>query len=165
MKTLINFVVFAGIFLGCNAGSTHHMAINDKKGFDTVYSLKSKELKIDGWHKPYVLFFFTTSCAACKEQVPILNEISKELGDKVKFVGVLGDARDLGTALEAVKEKNITFITVSSKKSVEYFSNAVGGVMGSPLSVIFDKDGKIVKRFLGLYPKAAFIKELNILID
>ena len=36
--------------------------------------------------------------------------------------------------------------------------------MGTPMSVIFDKNGKIVKQLLGLYPKSAFENELKLLL-
>ena len=41
--------------------------------------------------KPLVLTFFSTSCPACKRELPDLEELKQELGDKINFLVVTGD--------------------------------------------------------------------------
>lgn len=165
MKNLIFSLIFAFILIGCGDGSRHHMTLNDKNGFDTTYDTAKKELKIIGWDKPYMLFFFSTMCGACDSQVPIINELIKEYDGKIKVYGVMGDTNGYDSDIFTLKEKGVSFMSTSAPKSVSYLSNVVGGVMGTPVTYIFDKNGKKVKQFLGLYPKSAFENELKLLLD
>lgn len=165
MKKMITIPMLLFFLIGCGNGLRHHMALNDEKGFDTSYDVGKKELKIAGWNEPFILFFFSTLCGACTEQVPSLNTISKEYEGKIKVIGVMGDSLGLTRDIDALHLKDVKFMSISNKKSVDYFSNIVGGVMGTPVTYIFDKDGKIVKTFLGLYPKSAFVKELKLLLN
>lgn len=165
MRNLSFLLLFALVFIACGDGSRHHMSLNDKNGFDTIYDVSKKELKVMGWDKPYMLFFFSTMCGACEEQVPIINDLIKEYDGSIKVYGVMGDTNGFDGDMFVLKEKNISFSTTSVPKSVSYFSNIVGGVMGTPVTYIFDKNGKITKQFLGLYPKSAFENEIKRLLD
>ncbi|ANE35677.1 protein disulfide reductase, TlpA family [Campylobacter iguaniorum] len=165
MKNLIILAIFGLFLASCGDGSRHHMSLNDKNGFDTTYNVEQKELKISGWDKPYMLFFFSTMCGACESQVPIINELIKEYGENIKVYGVMGDTKGFDSDIFVLKEKNINFPTTSVPKSVSYLSSVVGGVMGTPVTYVFDKNGRITKQFLGLYPKSAFEGEIKRLLD
>lgn len=160
MKNMLLFaLIFA--FLGCGA-ERHHMTLNDENGFDTKWNSKDKTLKILGWDKPYALFFFTSSCGACTEQVAVLDEFLGEFGDNFKIIGILGDGQNLSEDMKILKQKRVEFATTSDKRSVNYLSGLVGGVMGTPMTVMFDANGKKITNFLGLYPKSAFEKQLKL---
>lgn len=163
MKKII--ILFSLLFfMGCG-DERFHMTLNDENGFKTTFDGVKKELKIVGWDKPFLLYYFSSDCGACAAQVPILNEIINEYGDKIKVIGILGDTKGFDKDMEILKDKKIKFAVVSNKKSVHFLANAVGGIMGTPVTVIFDKNGKIAKSLLGLYPKTAFDNELKLLMD
>ena len=156
-------LIFAMLFLlGCN-DELVHTPINSKDSFKTTTEKISKNIKIDGWDKPFLLYYFTSSCDICAAQVPILNEILQERNGKIKLIGVLGDTKGVDDDLKTIASKNITFPVVSNKKSVKFLAKAVGGIMATPVTVIFDKNGKQVKMLLGLYPKSTFESELKLL--
>lgn len=136
------------------------MTLNDKSGFDTVWEGAEKRLKIVGYERPFMLFFFTSTCGACKEQIPVLNEVSRENG--VRVLGVLGDGAGFDRDMDVLCEKGVSFPTVSDKKSVSYFANIAGGVMGTPLTLLFDAKGRLAKSFLGFYPRSAFENALKL---
>ena len=46
---------------------------------------------------------------------------------------------------------------------MKYFESIVGGIFGTPTSVIYDKNGKAVKKLIGLYPKSAFETQLKLI--
>ena len=129
----------------------HHITLNDPKGIDTIFFPSDQRLKIGD--KPYLLFFFGTDCGVCKTQIPDLNELRKVYGDRVEFIGVLGPSKGFDVDMALLKEHSIEFKTTSDKISVDYFSKAVGGVMGVPVTYVFDKDGKIAGKFIGLTPR------------
>lgn len=159
MKKIILFL-FAFFILSCGL-DRHHMSLNDKNGFDTTYNPSKQELRIVGLNEPFALFFFTTSCGYCEKQIEIFNDFLAN--NNLKIIGILGDTNGFDKDLELLSKKNITFTTTSDPRSVKYFSDIVGGISGTPVTFLFDKNGKIAKRFLGLYPKSAFENELKIL--
>lgn len=160
-KLFISFILL--FFVACG-GSRHHILINDQKGFDTTWDGQNQVLKIAGWDKPFILFFFSSECGACKAQIPILNEIYAQNKD-LKIIGVLNDASNFNDAMKILKDKGVEFPTTSDQRSVKYLAKVVGGVHGVPVSVIFNSKGKIAKRLLGLYPKNSIQKELRLASD
>ena len=156
----IFFMVILALGLTACGGNRHHMTLNDERGFDTAWDGGEKRLKIIGNDRPFMLFFFTSTCGACKEQIPVLDAISRERG--VRVIGVLGDGAGFDRDMETLREKGVSFPTTSDKKSVAYFANIAGGVMGTPLTLVFDADGRLAKTFLGFYPRSAFENALKL---
>ncbi|CZE47833.1 TlpA family protein disulfide reductase [Campylobacter geochelonis] len=166
MKKFAFLVVVGLIFAGCfDLSKQHHMALNDENGIDTNYDASKKELKIAGLNEPFLLFFYSTDCVACMAQIPALNNIAKEYKDKIKVIGLMGGrSDDLNTQLSEFKKKGVDFLTIANRKSVDYFSDVVGGVYGTPTTYVFSKNGEIKKRFLGLVPQSVIENEIKILL-
>lgn len=159
--------LFCALFLvACNGNSfgRHHIALNDPKGIDTKYDSKTKELKIKDLHKPFILYFYSTTCVACAAQIPELNELLKKYPGKFEIYGIMGNSMGLDKDIEIAKEKGGKFLTISDPQSVHYFSTLVGGIYGTPATYIFDKNGNKVDRFLGLTPKSQIEKDLKKII-
>ena len=78
--------------------------------------------------------FWAPWCGPCKIMNPVLEEIKKELGEKLE-----------------VEEINVD---ENPQKSSEF------GVMGIPTYVVM-KDGKEIGRKIGITPKADLIKLIN----
>ncbi|MCD8213315.1 MAG: redoxin family protein [Campylobacter sp.] len=129
----------------------HHITLNDPNGVDTRFFPTERRLQIGD--KPYALFFFGTDCGVCKAQIPDLNKLYKEYGDKIEFIGILGPSKGFDKDMALLKEHAVEFKTTSDKISVDYFSKAVGGVTGVPVVYFFDKSGKMSGKFIGLTPK------------
>ena len=145
--------LIAALVLGCvKQYEKHHITLNDSSGIDTQFFPTEKRLKIGD--KPYMLFFFGTDCGVCKAAIPDQILLRKQYGKDVEFIGILGPSKGFDKDIEILKEHNITFKTTSDKVSVDYFSKAVGGVMGVPVIYFFDKDGRMRSKFIGLTPKS-----------
>ena len=63
-----------------------------------------------------------------------------------------------------VKQHHIAYDVISDKISVDYFSKAVGGVMGVPAIFVFDGEGNLKKRFIGLTPKNTLMNEIKLIL-
>lgn len=88
--------------------------------------------------KPVLVDFWAVWCGPCQIQGPIVEDISKELGEKA-VIGKLN-----------VDENP----TVSQKY----------GIMSIPTLMIF-KGGTVVKQFIGVQSKETLLTELNKLIN
>lgn len=150
------------LLIACGNGfGRHHIMLNDKDGINTEFSPKNRQLRLSS-NEAFVLYFFDTDCGACKAQIPDINSLNEQYGAKIKFIGVLGGSRGFDKDIELLKDEGVGFMTTSDPLSVEYFSTAVGGINGVPATFIFDKDGNLVGRFLGLTPKKAIEKKLSL---
>nr|WP_314888113.1 TlpA disulfide reductase family protein [uncultured Campylobacter sp.] len=159
-------MIFAALaFLGCgNDGfSRHHISLNEPGGVDTRYFTDGRRL-VMGDNKPYMLFFFGTSCGACVAQAPIVNELYSVFKDKFSVYGIFGPSLGFDKDLDIIKHHEIAYSVISDKVSVDYFSKAVGGVMGVPAIFLFDAQGNLKKRFIGLTPKGALESEIRTLL-
>ncbi|MBZ7994984.1 TlpA family protein disulfide reductase [Campylobacter canadensis] len=149
------FLIFVLLFCACSEEKMS--ALNSKELIMIKFDAKQKAIK--GINEAFMLFFYTQDCGVCNEQIPVLNELNKE--NKIKLIAVLGGARDY---LDAKKKlKGVEFATIYDPNDVEYLSSIVGGIYGVPAMFIYDKEGKLKKRFLSLTPKSVLLKEINLL--
>lgn len=140
---------------GCGENLTqkNHIVIGESKPIQSTFTPKEARLKLS-YEKPYLLFFFTKTCGACKEAIPYLNELAQKYQGQIEVIGILGGSSRSDDDITFLKKYNVTFKMISEPQSSEYFSKAVGGVYGVPLFAFFSEDGKEMKRFLGLVPKS-----------
>lgn len=83
--------------------------------------------------KPVIIDFWAEWCGPCRMVAPILEEISKEHGDKIDIVKLNIDE--------------------NPKVPQQY------GIMQIPTMNVY-KDGEVVKQIMGAKPKAALLKDL-----
>ena len=81
-----------------------------------------------------VVDFFANWCGPCRKISPVLEEIERELGNKVKFAKI-----DTDENLEAAKTYQIS---------------------GLPTLLVF-KNGEVVERMVGLMPKSSIITNIE----
>jgi len=96
----------------------------------TDADFESEVLKND---KPVLVDFWAEWCGPCRMVAPILEEISKEHGDKIDIVKLNIDE--------------------NPQVPQQY------GIMQIPTMNVY-KDGEVVKQIMGAKPKAALLKEL-----
>lgn len=84
--------------------------------------------------KPVLVDFWATWCGPCKLLGPTIEELHKEMGDKVK----------------------IGKVNVDENQALA----AAYGIMSIP-TVIILKGGKIVEQFIGMQPKGVYVDALN----
>jgi len=92
------------------------------------------EAEVLGSVVPVVVDFWAPWCGPCRKLGPILDEVSSELGDKIKVVKINTDEN-----LKTAKEYSI---------------------IGLPSLLVF-KGGQAVERLVGLMPKSSIVSNIE----
>ncbi len=163
-SVLLAGALASGFLGGCagEKGAKHHMALNDENGFDTVWNGESKTLQIKGFEgKPFALFFFSTLCTECADQIPAINEILAE-HNEARVYGVMDDTLGFDRDIGVLATRKVSFPTTSNPKSVAYLQNVVGGIGGTPVTVSFDANGKQISKLTGVYEKSKVLEAMGL---
>ena len=129
---------------GCNSGSHPPRIGNPAPDFtltDSQHTVQLSQLR----GKPVVLNFWATWCPPCVEEMPSLVQLQKQLGDKVTILAVSEDADDAAYK-QFIHDHNVDLLTV---RDVQRKTNEVYGTFKFPETYIIDRDGKIVRKFIG----------------
>jgi thiol-disulfide isomerase/thioredoxin len=114
--------------------------------------------------KPVLLVFFTPSCPYCKTELMELNHIAKDYEAKGALILALAPGwtphEPLGQAIESWEVTNIPVYTDGKPGFFDAF-----GVRGVPFSVIFDKEGNVVRSYSGLVAVEEIRKVLDELLE
>jgi thiol-disulfide isomerase/thioredoxin len=94
---------------------------------------------------PVVVNFFASTCAPCVTEMPAFEEVHRELGDEVTFLGLaVQDRRD--AALDLVERTGVTYRTAQDRDGAVF--TALEGIL-LPTTVLLDADGAVVDRHAG----------------
>ena len=116
-------------------------------------TLDDREIPLESLRGKVVLVkFWATSCVTCVRQMPDTTEIYETLGPKGLEVIAVAMSYD---PIEFVKQftatRKLPFV-VAPDKSGEV-AKAFDDVKLTPIAFLIDRDGNIVKRYLGMYDK------------
>lgn len=107
--------------------------------------------------QPVVLNFFGSWCAPCIEEMPGFEEVHREVGDEVRFLGLA--VQDSVEAAAAIVEQ--TGVTYDVGRDAAGRVSAAFGVVNMPSTFLISPDGRIVS----VHPGALDAGELRDLID
>ncbi len=148
-KRVKRFSWFIGLFsllllTACNSGSHPPRIGSTAPDFTITDSQKTVVLsQLRG--KPVVLNFWATWCPPCVEEMPSLVQLQKQLGTKVTVLAVSEDADDAAYK-QFVHDHGVDLLTV---RDTQRNTNEIYGTFKFPETFIIDKDGKIVRKFIG----------------
>ena len=104
--------------------------------------------------KVVILDFWATWCPPCREEIPHLVQLqSKYQSQGLVIVGLSLDAGGAKDVAPFAEEHNINYPMLIGSDEV---AKAYGGVSAIPTTFVIDRQGKVVKRFIGYTPPEVF---------
>ncbi len=94
--------------------------------------------------KPVIVSFWATYCGPCKAQIDDLTEVFNEAGDRYAVVTVNKERRSKVT--QFAKKRALSFPIVHDTTGRIFGKYQVSSI---PMTVIIDRDGKVVHDFVG----------------
>lgn len=98
--------------------------------------------------RPYLVNFWATSCVTCVKEMPELVAVHQEFaarGYRTVAVAMSYDRPDYIATF--VKDRGIPFLVIYDKDNA--WTKAYGNVAVTPTSFLIDRDGKVIKRYVG----------------
>lgn len=106
--------------------------------------------KLADWKgKVLVVNFWATWCPPCLKEIPEFIRMQSTYGGRgLQFVGVAVD--EIGRVQQFVQAKGVNYPTLVGELDAMELGKALGNEMGAlPYTVVFDRQGNIVKAELG----------------
>ena len=145
MRRFVSFLLVGGLLqlAGCNSAHPPRIgnAAPDFTITDSQHTVALSQLR----GKPVLLNFWATWCPPCVQEMPSLVELQKQLGGKVTILAVSEDADD-GAYRQFVRDHNVDLLTV---RDIHRNTNEVYGTFKFPETYVIDRDGKILRKFIG----------------
>lgn len=117
-----------------------------------LISIEGEPLKLSDFKgKPVIINFWATWCGPCRAEMPELQAVHRELGDKIVVYSVNATAQDGGDIAGFIKEFGITFPVMLDKEG-QVFDDY--DILALPTTIFVDRNGVIKEVFTGAVNKA-----------
>ena len=159
-------------FSGCkggasSGGSTQPSALADEPNV-TFKDLQGNSVALSGFKgKVLLVNFWGTWCEPCRGEIPILIRLQQNYSGK--GFTLLGVATNDEVSSVGPFVHNTQFNVDGKQETMNYpivmgsddISTKFGGLLGMPTSYLINRDGKIVKRYIGSLNEAQIVKDVE----
>ena len=131
---------------------------------DTETTLEGNVYKLKDFQgKAVILDFWATYCKPCIEEIPHLKELQKKYGkENLEIVGMhVGGDEDRPKVPAFAKRLKIDYPLAIPEEELSRF--IFGRETAIPQTAIFDRQGKLVKKFIGFDPQIK--KEMDAAVE
>jgi len=143
-------VLVLALTLGCGvaerAAEVEEAASEPAPAFELA-SLDGSQVSLASLEgRPVVIDFWATWCVPCIRQIPVLNELRKQHGDRVSVVGIAVDAQGLEVVAPFAEEHGMEYtILIGDEALAQDF-----GAKGFPTLFILNAQGAIEEAHVGV---------------
>ena len=112
--------------------------------------------------KVVILDFWATWCPPCRAEIPDFIDLQKQFGSQgLAVVGVAMDQDGPAVVKKFVEKVGINYPVVIGDEAM---SKKFGGIEGFPTTFVIDRQGRMVRQFLGLTERGEFEKAIKPLL-
>jgi cytochrome c biogenesis protein CcmG/thiol:disulfide interchange protein DsbE len=171
VKKTLSLILGASLLVG-GLALTQVQQAEAAKAHDTIgkapeFTLKSakdgKTVKLSDFKgKVRIVDFWATWCPPCRGEIPHFVALQKKYKKKgLEVIGLSVDRDGPDVVNKFAKEQgiNYTSLMADDKAMSDY-----GGIRGIPTTFVIDRDGNIVKKYVGGQDEAAFEKDIKDLL-
>lgn len=124
----------------------------DGADFDSS-SLKGKVAIVDFW---------ATWCPPCRMEVPHFQALHEKYNDQgLEIIGISLDSEGAYNVKPFMKKNNVTYKMLIGDDQV---TNAFGGIRAIPTTFVVDRNGKVVKEYVGYRGPEVFEEDIKSLL-
>jgi len=140
-----------------------HAAIGTEAPEFALPDLDGKVVKTgDLRGKVVILDFWATWCPPCRQEVPHFIALQSKYRDQgLAIVGLSLDKGGASVVKPFVEEYNVNYMMLIANDET---ASSYGGITGIPTTFVIDKNGKVVKRFLGYTDPEVFEETIKPLL-
>ena len=169
---LVVVASFTANFSGCKSGGAGTPKTLANEPEVTFKDLQGKDVSLASLKgKVVVVNFWATWCEPCQVEIPWMIDFQQKYADKgFTLLGVAMDD-DGKSAVEPFVQKS-QFDVDGKKMAMNYpivlgnddLAAKFGGLLGLPTSIVISRDGKVVKRYIGLASQDDLDREIKSLL-
>lgn len=161
------------VFTGCGSEDSQNNQTKSKKNTNeyqlTTNKVQTLHLKVgeesllfeEFKGKAVLVNFFATWCPPCKAEIPHLNNLKTKYADQFEIVAVLLEDGKSTAEIEEFREQfKINYVITNSNENFE-LANALGGVKSIPTMFLYDKEGKLVQKYVGIVPEEMLATDIK----
>jgi thiol-disulfide isomerase/thioredoxin len=129
----------------------------------TLETLGGEDVRLaDSAGQIRLIDFWATWCAPCREEIPMLNELQAEYGERGFRVLAIADPEDdLDAVREFVEQHGVEYLNLIGTEAV----TEAYEVPGLPTAFLVDREGRIVDSFFGAKPRRVLVKKIEALLE
>jgi len=161
-KMLFNAVAGCIIFsfMGCSGGTAQESTSGAAPDF-TLNDSSGKPVNLSSFRGNVIIIdFFASWCPPCRKEIPDFVALADQYGKNgFTMIGVSLEAP--GPTQRFIQEVGISYPVLIDDGTV---SNAYGPIQAIPTTVVIDRGGTIVRRYVGYRPKQVFEADIQSLL-
>ncbi len=150
LSIVLSMLVLAWFFMQGGTGSSgvNAMLINKEAPDFEVVGMDGKKIKLSDFRgKGVILHFWATWCPPCASEFPALNKLYASIKDKPVELLAISLDEDGAKAINVFKKKVAFDFPVYLNPTQDIADSY--GTYGLPETFFIDKQGKVVKKFVG----------------
>jgi thiol-disulfide isomerase/thioredoxin len=154
-------VLLLGVLLLCGTIAGASVSMPE---FSLPSALDGKTISSDTFKgKVLLVTFFATWCPPCRQEIPTLIQLQKDLGPQgFSVLGISVDEGGGGIVAKLIEQEKINYPVLMSDSSTP---NKFGGVAGIPTSFLVNRKGNVVKRYPGFVPHKLLQRDIEALLQ
>lgn len=163
-KKLAFFTILSLIlFTGCDSKTSEENQTQEQSNTFKLTTNDAKTINIEAIEngmifkeyagKAVLLNFFATWCPPCRAEIPHLNNLREKYGKDFEIIAVLlEEGKSTLDIQEFIDEYSIQYPITNSNENFA-IAQAVGGVRSIPTMFMYNKEGKLIEKYVGVVPE------------